>query len=281
MFPTLFRIGHLTISTYGAVVALAFLAAGWAAARALRERGRDGDEAWALMVYALVGGFLGAKLYYVALQGDLGAFLSRSGFVWYGGLIGGALAVTWAVRRQGWPLAETADALAPALALGHGIGHIGCFFSGDSYGLPSNLPWAIAFPRGAPPSTAGALRNEFGVALPEAIPDEALIAVHPAMLYSSAALLLIFAVLWALRRRPAPAGRLFGLYLVLTGVERFLVELVRAKDDRFLWGFTTAQAVAIVALLGGLLLLAALRHRRAPAATSVAREAPISRRVSP
>ena len=261
MYPTLFRIGHFPVSTYGLLVALAVLSAGWIAARAFRERGLDHDHAWSLLFYGLIGGYAGAKIYYVLLHGDPAAFLSRGGFVWYGGLIGGSLAVLYAVRRKGLPLGITADAIAPALALGHGIGHIGCFFSGDSYGLPSSLPWAVAFRYGAPPSTAGALRREFGVTLPGNIPDSALIAVHPTMLYSAFVLIAIFAVLWALRRRREPAGWLFGLYLVLAGIERFLVEFVRAKDDRFLWGFTTAQAIAAAAILGGIFLLLVLRFR--------------------
>ncbi len=261
MYPTLFRIGHFPVSTYGLLVALAVLSAGWIAAQAFRERGLDHDHAWSLLFYGLIGGYAGAKIYYVLLHGDPAAFLSRGGFVWYGGLIGGSLAVLYAVRRKGLPLGITADAIAPALALGHGIGHIGCFFSGDSYGLPSSLPWAVAFRYGAPPSTAGALRREFGVTLPGNIPDSALIAVHPTMLYSAVVLIAVFAVLWALRRRREPAGWLFGLYLVLAGIERFLVEFVRAKDDRFLWGFTTAQAIAAAAILGGIFLLLVLRFR--------------------
>ncbi len=262
MYPVLFQIGHFTISTYGAVVALAFVVAGWVAARRFRERELDGDAAWSLFVYALVGGFVGAKIYFVLLHGEHDAtFFSRAGFVWYGGLIGGTLAVLYAVWRKRLPLAVTADAFAPSLALGHGIGHIACFFSGDSYGLPSNLPWAVAFPRGMPPSTADALRNEFGVAVPPEIPGDTLLTVHPTMLYSTLALLVIFAVLWALRERRAPAGWLFGLYLILTGIERFLVEFLRAKDDRFLWGFTTAQAIATLAIVGGTVLLITLYSR--------------------
>jgi phosphatidylglycerol:prolipoprotein diacylglycerol transferase len=261
MYPTLFRIGHFSVSTYGVIVAIAALTAGWIAARAFRERGLDGDHAWSLLVYGLIGGFVGAKLYYVALHGDPAALLARGGFVWYGGLIGGTIAVAYALHRKRLPLGIAADALAPALALGHGIGHIACFFSGDSYGLPSSLPWAIAVPRGAPPSTAGVLRREFGVALPDNIPDSALIAVHPAMLYSAFALIAVFAVLWALRRRREPRGWLFGLYLGLSGIERFLVEFVRATDDRFLWGFTTAQAIAVAAILSGIALLVLLNSR--------------------
>lgn len=261
VYPVLFRFGHFTISTYGVLVATAFLVAGAIARRGFEERGLVGGEAWSLLAYALVGGLVGGKLYYAALHADPSALVSRAGLVWYGGLIGGSLAVLWAVRRKGLPLGATADALAPALALGHAIGHLGCFFSGDSYGLPSQLPWAVAFPRGAPPTTAGVLRSQFGVELPASVPDGALVSVHPTMLYSALALFLVFALLWSLRRRPYPAGSLFGLYLVSSGVERFLVEFVRAKDDRFLWGLTTAQAIAALAIVGGIVLLAQLRRR--------------------
>jgi phosphatidylglycerol:prolipoprotein diacylglycerol transferase len=261
MLPTLFRIGGFSVSTYGVLVALAVFTAGWIAARGFRERGLSGDEAWNLLIVGVVGGFVGAKLYYVLLRGDPGALLSRGGFVWYGGLIGGAVAIWFALRHKGLPLGPAADAFAPALALGHGIGHIGCFFSGDSYGLPSTLPWAVKFRHGMPPSTAGALRSEFGVSLPSDIPDSALIAVHPTMLYSALTLIAIFGVLWLLRNRQKPAGWLFGLYLILTGVERFLVEFVRAKDDRFIWGFTTAQVIAVAAILGGAVLLVTIQSR--------------------
>ncbi|MFQ5690804.1 MAG: prolipoprotein diacylglyceryl transferase [Gemmatimonadota bacterium] len=270
MHPILFRIGPVTISTYGVLVALAFLVAAQVAARAMGERGLKPEYAWSLVTYALIGGFLGAKIYYVLLHGEASAFLSRAGFVWYGGLMGGAGGALWVVRRKGLPVAVIADVFAPALPLGHAIGHLGCFFSGDSYGLPSSLPWAVAFPHGAPPSTAGTLRNQFGVSLPPSLSDGTLIRVHPTMLYSSLALLLIFAVLWRLRRRPLPPGWLFGLYLALSGAERFLVEFLRAKDDRFLWGLTTAQAIAAVSILAGLTLLivprAPLRRQGSPRA---------------
>ena len=264
MYPTLLRIGPLHVATYGVVVAVAALAAAALAARSFRDRGLPEEEAWTLLWYGLLGGFVGAKLYYVGLHGP-SALLSRSGMVWYGGFIGGGLAVLWAIHRRGLPLRSTADALAPSLALGHGIGHFACFFSGDSYGVPSSLPWAVAFPRGAPPSTAGNLRSAFGVDVPAAIPDDALLRVHPTMLYSAAALLAIAAFLWWRRGRTAPAGRLFSLYLMMGGTERFLVEFLRAKDDRLLWGMTTAQAVALALILTGIVLF---RRWRTPASGS-------------
>lgn len=263
MYPTLFKIGHLTISTYGILVALAFLAAGWVASRGLQERGFDGEKAWRLMIYALIGGIVGAKLYYAILQGSTDSLLSRSGLVWYGGLIGGTIAALLGLRRLRLPLGVTADVMAPALPLGHAIGHVGCFFSGDSYGLPSSLPWAVAFPRGAPPTTAGNLRNVFGVSVPPEISDATLLQVHPTMLYSALALLGVFTALWLLRRRSFPSGTLFGLYLLLSGIERFLVEFVRAKDDRLLGALTTAQGIAALSIIGGAILLMILWRGRA------------------
>ncbi len=269
MCPVLFRLGHFSVSTYGIFAALAVLAGGWVAARGFRERRMSPDDAWSLAIWGALAGFVGGKLYYVVLRAEPSALWSRGGFVWYGGLMLGIAAGALLARRKGLSLGATADAFAPALALGHAIGHIGCFFAGDSYGLPSNLPWAVAFRYGSPPSTAGVLRSEFGVALPAELPDSALIAVHPTMLYSAVALLAIFGILWAVRRKQRPPGWLFGWYLVLAGTERFLVEFVRAKDDRFLWGFTTAQAIAVIAVLAGAALVVGRRRHRLAASAAI------------
>ena len=259
MQPVLFRLGHFAITTYGLLLATAVVTAISLFARALKNAGGDPDDAWSVGTWALIGGIVGAKLYYVILHQDPGALLSRSGLVWYGGLLGGAAAAALVIRWKGLPFLHTLDALAPAAALGHAIGHIGCFFSGDSYGLPSTLPWAIAFPQGMPPSTAGNLRNQFGVEIPSTVPDSALLTVHPTMLYSALILGAVAALLWwTLRRRP-PAGVAFGLYLLLAGTERFLIEFLRAKDDRFLAGLTTAQVIAALLIgAGGWLLVTRL-----------------------
>ncbi|HKK09030.1 MAG TPA: prolipoprotein diacylglyceryl transferase family protein, partial [Gemmatimonadota bacterium] len=179
MYPELFRIGSHAVATYGVVVALAVLVGGTLLARGFEERRLEGDAAWSVVWWALVGAVVGAKAYYVLLHGDPAAIFSRSGLVWYGGLIGGLAAGVIGTRRMGLPPGRVADAAAPALALGHGLGHVGCFFSGDSYGLPSRLPWAVAFPRGAPPSTAGNLRHVFGVQVPAGVPDGQVLTVHP------------------------------------------------------------------------------------------------------
>ncbi|NIR45425.1 MAG: prolipoprotein diacylglyceryl transferase [Gammaproteobacteria bacterium] len=273
MHNVLFRFGHLTITTYGVILAIAVLAAGQLFARGMKRTGRSTDDAWSVVTWALVGGIIGAKLYYVILNQDPGALFSRSGFVWYGGLIGGAIAVVWPIRRRGLLALRTLDALAPAAALGHAIGHVGCFFSGDSYGLPSDLPWAVAFPNGMPPSTAGNLRAQFGVDIPAGIPDSALLTVHPTMLYSTIILsILAFGLWWGLKRQ-GPAGLVFGAYLVLAGIERFFIEFLRAKDDRFLAGFTTAQAIAVILILIGATLVATRLQRRARSSPATSRGA--------
>lgn len=270
MYPELVRIGSYSIATYGVVVALAVFIGGSVLVRGFEERSLERDAAWSVLGWSLVGAVLGAKLYFVLLHGDPAAFFSRGGLVWYGGLMGGLAAGLARVRMLEIPLGSAADAAAPALALGHGVGHIGCFFSGDSYGVPTDLPWGVAFPRGMPPSTAGNLRAEFGVDVPAWIPDGQVLTVHPTMLYSAFALAAVAGLLWVLRRKPWRSGRLFGLYLTLAGLERFFVEFLRAKDDHFLWGFTTAQGVALLSLAFGIFIFFALTSRRVGTASAPA-----------
>lgn len=255
------------------MLAAAFLVAGWVASGELRRRGHDPDWAWQLVVGAVIGGIVGAKLYYMLLNWpDLvrdpwGSLTSRAGLVWYGGLIGGALGVVLLVRRHRMPLGPVADGAAVALPLAYAVGRIGCFLVGDDYGRPTGHWIGIAFPRGAPPSTAGHLRDQFGVSIDPSIPDSQVLAVHPTQLYEVGLSLLIFLFLWRIRKVPRPSGSLFMVYLVLAGLERFLVEFFRAKDDRFFEPFTLAQMISAAIVIGGLYGLARLRATRAaPAA---------------
>jgi phosphatidylglycerol:prolipoprotein diacylglycerol transferase len=163
-------------------------------------------------------------------------------------LIGGVLAFYWYTRRRGLPVATAFDAAAPALMLAYAVGRLGCFLVGDDYGLPTNAWYGMAFPQGAPPSTAGYLRS-VGGEIPASIPDMAIVTVHPTQLYEIGAALILFAVLWKVSKRMLRPGQLFGLYLGLYGIERFLIEFVRAKSDRVLLGLTTSQ-IASILLLG-------------------------------
>jgi len=255
MYPELITldlplIGRLTITSFGVMMALAFLAAYQVSRLEFDRMGKDPEIAADLLLGALVGGIVGAKLYYVFLNWDLtvqdplGMLFSRAGLVWYGGLIGGTLGVILMVRRRGERILPAADALAPALALGYAVGRIGCFLVGDDYGRPTDSWIGVAFPDGAPPSTAGNLREGFGVSIPDSIPDSAVLEVHPTQLYEVGLSLLIFAVLWRLRGE-RPVGRIFALWLVLAGLERFAVEFFRAKDDRFFGALTLAQMFSV------------------------------------
>jgi phosphatidylglycerol:prolipoprotein diacylglycerol transferase len=255
MYPELITlnlpvIGRLTITSFGVMMALAFLAAYQVTRSEFDRMDRDPDLASDLLLGALIGGIVGAKLYYVFLNWDLtvqdplGMLFSRAGLVWYGGLIGGTIGVILMIRRRGERILPLADGLAPALALGYAIGRVGCFLVGDDYGRPTSSPVGIAFPEGAPPSTAGNLRQSFGVSIPDSIPDSTVLEVHPTQLYEVGLSLLIFAVLWRMRGR-RPVGRVFSLWLVLAGLERFAVEFFRAKDDRFIGALTLAQVFSV------------------------------------
>lgn len=265
MIPELFRIGDFSVSPFGLMLVLALLAAFWQLRRGMRERGIGDEEDPSSIVFACgFAGILGGKIYYAILVGDWGMLLDRAGIVWYGCLIGGALAFFFTLHRRSLPLWPTLDAAAPALALGYGIGRVGCLLVGDDYGRPTDLPWAMKFPQGLPPTTAGSLRHEFGVAIDPAIADSTVMAVHPTQIYSSLASFAIFAFALWLAKKPLKPGTLFLTVIALLSVERVLVEIVRAKDDRFFGAFTVAQVISILILLlvGGLTLY---RRRRAEA----------------
>jgi phosphatidylglycerol:prolipoprotein diacylglycerol transferase len=253
MFPTLFRYGSFEITTFGLMMFLAFVVGGWVLTRQFRRYGMPDDEATNVLLAAALGGIVGAKVYYAILYGDLSLLFTRAGLVWYGGLIGGALAVSWVIRRKRLPFFRVADAVAPGLAIGYVLGRIGCFLVGDDYGRPTESFVGIAFPKGAPPTTARSLR-EFGVAVDPLLPDDTLLRVHPTQLYEAGASLIIFLILLSASKRPHVAGRVFGLLLILMGIERFLVEFVRAKDDRFLGPFTIAQLISVLLAAAGVWL---------------------------
>jgi phosphatidylglycerol:prolipoprotein diacylglycerol transferase len=264
VYPFIIHLGPLEVTGYGLMLMVAFLMGGWLIARQLRESQLREDYAADIVAAAVIGGIIGAKLWYVALTRDSGALFSRGGLVWYGGFIGGAVAVMLNGWRLKVPLRWTMQLAAPALAAAYALGRVGCFLVNDDYGRPTDLPWGMRFPEGLPASTAGNLHQLFGVAVPPGTDPSTVLAVHPTQLYEVAAMLIAFAVLWALRKRGYPVGWLFGLYLVLAGIERFLVEIVRAKDDRFLGPFTLAQLTSVIIVAIGLLLLTMWRRRSDP-----------------
>lgn len=280
VYPLIFNLGPLEITGYGLMLMVAFLMGGWLIARQLRENNLREDYAADMVAAAVVGGIIGAKLWYVALTRDPGALFSRGGLVWYGGFIGGALAVILNGWRLRVPLRWTMQLAAPALAAAYALGRVGCFLVNDDYGRPTNLPWGVKFPNGSPPSTAANLHG-FGVSVSPGVDPSTVLAVHPTQLYEAAAMLVVFAVLWVLRKKGRPVGWLFGVYLVFASIERFLVEILRAKDDRLLGPFTIAQLTSVILVALGTLLMASWRRGPSPAPGSyleTGNRTPVSKR---
>jgi phosphatidylglycerol:prolipoprotein diacylglycerol transferase len=244
MYPEI-DLGPLTFQTFGLMFALAFLAAGWLIWKRLGEIGKPPDWAYEIGFAALIGGVVGSRLYFVVqnyddVKGDLlGNLFGGSGLVWYGGAIGGAIAVLlWAWYRDFLRLALL-DLAAPALALGYAVGRIGCQLSGDGdYGKAWDGPWAMAYPDGTVPTT-----------------EE----VHPTPVYEALAMGFGAWLLWRLRER-FRAGVLFALYLVYAGAERFLVEFVRRNSEAAA-GLTGAQLESLAMMVAGIVWLYVVRQR--------------------
>jgi phosphatidylglycerol---prolipoprotein diacylglyceryl transferase len=233
----------LTIQSFGLCLGLAFLVAGWMVAKRLKELGRSPDFAYEMVFAALIGGVVGAKLWFLAENG--GPLFSGTGLTFYGGLLGGALAVcAWAKYKGQLDLVLT-DAVVPSLAAAYAIGRIGCQFAGDGdYGKDWDGPWAMAYPDGTVPIDTP---------------------VHPTPIYETIVMGLFAIVLWRLRDRFRP-GILSGIYLIGVGVERFLIEFLR-RNDAVALGLTQAQYVSIGFVVAGVALLLVLRGRvSAPAA---------------
>ena len=281
MYPIVFRLpdwlpvlGGEPITSFGIFMLLAFLTAGYVARAEMARKGMDPEKAWDLLFMAVIGGIGGAKLYYILLNAprlaqDPGALIfARGGLVWYGGFLLATALVIWEIRRQKLPLGGMADAAAPALALAYAVGRIGCFMVGDDWGRPTGSWVGIAFPQGSPPTRVDIIERDFGITVDPGLVERfgQVVPVHPTQLYEVAMSTLIFFILWRLRRHPHQAGWLFLLWLALAGVERFVVEFFRAKDDRFFGIFTLAQFISLGILTVGVVGMARMRARSGSAA---------------
>jgi phosphatidylglycerol:prolipoprotein diacylglycerol transferase len=234
MYPELFSIFGYSVSSFGAMMAIAFLVGSWITGRRMQEEGLDPDLATTLLIYVMLGGIFGSKLYFaidVSLREGRPFFdllFARDGITWYGGLIMATIIGAIGCRRHGVPVKTFADCAAVAGAIGQSIGRIGCFLVGDDYGKPTDVPWGVSFPDGIQP-----------------IYDP----VHPTQLYEVAWLLPVAGLLWW-RRKKSPF--LFGEYIALNGLGRIVIETWRINQP--LLGFTEPQwigAMLIVLGMGG------------------------------
>lgn len=278
MIPVLFHIGAIPIYSFGVMAALGFLTANLLLTLEVRRRGMNPGMADSLVVFGAIAGFAGSRIYdvfdnwqnYAAHPWSI--IFSGSGFVWYGGLIAGILS-TWLVARYyKVPFLVVTDLCAAPLVLGMAFGRMGCLLSGDGdWGLPSKLPWAMAFPKAIVgwhgdihlpngefiPATV--LKLSHGVLVDGFFPG---VRVHPTPIYEIILYVAIFAFLWAKRKHIAFPGELLCLYLILAGAARFAVEFLRI-NPRVLWGLSEAQLISIVMIAAGGLAWAALRTRPA------------------
>lgn len=246
MIPQIFQIDFpfpITINSFGLFLALAFIAGMRRLELSFSDHGIDKERAEPMVMVCAVAGVFGAKLLSVLANLDrfwsdpLGTVLSGTGFVFYGGLIGGFLAGVWFAWRNKLGVVKVMDLIGPTLALGYGVGRIGCHLSGDGdYGSVTDLPWSFSYALGVVPTTSP---------------------VHPTPIYESLA---AFGICWFLLKversgaLSAP-GQRFSLYLLLMSTERFLVEFLRI-EPRVFAGFTQAQVIALVLFsIGGILLL--------------------------
>lgn len=250
--PLSYDVGPLQLTGFGLAVLMSFVIAQVITQRELARRGHDPEPVGDIVFAAVIGGLLGGKIYYAILMHDPGAVFSRAGFVFWGGLIGGMLACYLVIHRKRLSFTRISDVAGIALAAGYSIGRTGCWAVGDDYGRAWNGPWAVSFPHGAPPSTVANMTQLFHIPAPAgALPNQVL-SVHPTQLYEVVLGFVMFLILWRFRNHKHAEGWLFGLYCVLAGVERFIIEFVRAKDDRFfLETFTMAQVIALLFAIGG------------------------------
>ncbi len=234
MYPEI-TIGPLTLQTFGLMFGLGFIAAGLVVGRRFRELDKPADWAYEMAFAALVGGLVGSRTYFLIENWDdvsndlVGNLFGGSGLVWYGGAIGGALAVLGWAWWRGIMTLLLADVAAVPLMIGYAIGRVGCQLSGDGdYGRAWDGPWAMAYPDATVPTDTP---------------------VHPTPVYETLFMGLAALVLWRLRDRFRP-GILFAIYLMVAGFERFMVEFVRRNEDVAL-GLTQAQLLSVAMVLFG------------------------------
>ena len=246
MYPELFSIGDFTISTLGVMMAIAFLTGSWITAVRMKEVGLDPDLAWSLLVYVMLGGILGSKLYFaVDVHLRTGVpftqlLFARDGITWYGGLVMATLVGAIGCRVHGVSIKKVMDCTAVAGAVGQSLGRVGCFLVGDDYGMVTDLPWGVAFPVGAPPTLEH---------------------VHPTQIYEILWLLPVAALLWR-RRHHSPF--LFGEYIALNGLGRIFIETLRVNPKVAL-GLTEPQFVGIALIVGGVVSWLYFQRHREPA----------------
>lgn len=255
MYPELFKIGPLTVYSYGLMLGISFIVGSYFLNRQIERKKLDPNIATETTLLAIVFGVAGGKLFHLLehwkqfIADPIGMAFSPGGLTFYGGLFLAILAIYIYVRRKKIPFLVLADAAAPSLALSYGIGRIGCHLAGDGdYGIPTDLPWGIDYSNGTVPPSAifnsPEMAKQFPSVLdnfPNGVPDTA--PLHPTPIYEFIVGVIIFYLLWKLSKKDWMDGKLFMLYLILSGTSRLMVEFIRL-NPRIMFGLSEAQLIS-------------------------------------
>jgi phosphatidylglycerol:prolipoprotein diacylglycerol transferase len=257
MYPELFKIGPLTVYSYGLMLGIAFITASWLLTKEIERKKLNPNFATEITILAIIFGIVGAKLFHLLEEFDrfladpIGMAFNPGGLTFYGGLILAIIAVWIYSKRKKIPFLYIGDAAAPALALAYGIGRIGCHLAGDGdYGIPTDLPWGTNYENGTVKPSAMFQGSEIAQNYPGGIvPDDTLL--HPTPIYEFLMGVIIFTILWKLRKNDLPEGkagwvqgRLFMFYLIFISIARFSVEFIRL-NPRIAFGLSEAQLISI------------------------------------
>jgi phosphatidylglycerol:prolipoprotein diacylglycerol transferase len=259
MNPILIEIGTFPIRWYGVMIITACIVGIWVAGKEAERKGLDKRITQDFSFHAIMGALIGARFYYVVfgdwsrfIENPLSAFaIWQGGLAIHGGILGGLLVGVFYARKHHISFLKLADTFAPSLILGQAIGRIGCFFNGDAHGYPTDLPWGIVY---SPESPAGQM-----------FPGQAL---HPTQLYEMILNLIIFSILWKLRKKMKTGGHLFLLYVMLYSIIRIFVEHFRADKLTYLSQFSAAQTIGVIGIVLGLILMFALKREKKTLAAS-------------
>jgi phosphatidylglycerol:prolipoprotein diacylglycerol transferase len=269
MIPVLFEIGPFKIYSFGLLLGIGFLLGSYIFSLELKRKKINPDLASTITILAVVFGIGGAKVLFLIeewstfIRNPLGEAFSPGGLTWYGGFILGMTVISVYLWKKKVPFLKVWDSLAMGLILAYGVARIGCHLSGDGdYGFPTNLPWGTVYAKGTlPPSRAFAIFPEIASRYPGGVvPDTT--PCHPTPVYEFLLGVTGFLVLWRLRKRPWPDGKMFMVYLMMSSVFRFSVEFLRL-NPRLLFGLSEAQLISVPLFFFGLAGVYLLDRRQA------------------
>ena len=264
MYPIIFDFGvisifgfefHPVINSYGFMLMMAFYSCYYFLNKDLNRLGYDAKLASDIVFAAAVGGILGSKIYYLIenferVKADpTGMIFSGAGLVFLGGLMGGTIGVTYVIKKNKLSWIKFADIVAPLLILGYAVGRVGCLLVGDDYGLPTNVPWGLAFPNGLPPSTYSVFQSYYPWVNLEGF-SPGVLKVHPTQIYESVIGFGIFYYLYQKRSKVVIVGSLFFTYLIFAGAERFFIEFLRV-NSKYLFGLSGSQLISLIMIVIG------------------------------